>query len=125
MPAKISLRLDNPCNTFSFFIADAPRFEAEPADLAVSLGQNAVFECRLQLAAGLRGQQSDWYHITWLKDDQPLIADHRMKIMASGLLEISDVRLSDRGNYRCNVTSVDESRLSRSASLKIIFDGGM
>jgi hypothetical protein len=62
--------------------------------------------------------------VTWLKDEQPLMIDHRMKVMPSGLLEISDVRLSDRGQFRCNISNEDSSRLSRTAELKINLDTG-
>jgi hypothetical protein len=108
-------------------IAGISRFEAEPSHAAVSLGQTAVFECRMQQPqASLSAFEDDWYNVSWLKDDQPLVLDHRMKKMTSGMLEITDVRLSDRAAYRCNVTNVDgsESRLSKIASLKLIFDGG-
>jgi hypothetical protein len=45
-----------------------------------------------------------------------------MKVMPSGLLEISDVRLTDRGQYRCNISNEDSSRVSRTADLKINLD---
>ncbi len=50
--------------------------------------------------------------------------DHRMKVMPSGMLEISDVRISDRGHFRCNVSNEDSNRMSRVAELKINLDTG-
>ena len=64
----------------------------------------------------------------WLKDDQELVLDHRMKVLPSGLLEISDVALSDRGEYRCKVSNSKDpqsSQTSRSASLVVNLDMGM
>ena len=61
-----------------------------------------------------------------MRDDQPLTLDHRMKVMPSGMLEITDVKISDSGHYKCNVTLSDGSqqRLSRGAKLKLNFDDG-
>jgi hypothetical protein len=75
-----------------------------------------VFECGVAASPAAS--------VTWLKDEQPLMLDHRMKVMPSGMLEISDIRLSDRGHFRCNVSNVDSSRISRSAELKINLDTG-
>jgi len=58
-------------------IADSPQFDAEPSDdVRVFLGQTATFECRVSEESAIHQPQ-----ITWLKDDQPLILDHRMKII--------------------------------------------
>ena len=98
------------CHSFSAL----PRFDSEPVGLTLFLGQTAVFECGLTASPPAS--------VVWLKDDQPLLLDHRMKVMASGMLEISDIRLSDRGHFRCNVSNEDSSRMSRSAELKINLD---
>ena len=79
-------------------LTDSPQFDAEPSeDVRVFLGQTATFECRISeegsaVAATSAKHQAQ---ITWLKNDQPLRMDHRMKIMPSGLLEITDVKNSD------------------------------
>lgn len=90
--------------------SDNPKFQVEPSDVQISAGQTAAFECR---------GQNEWSEINWLKDDQPLQLDHRMKILPSGLLEITDVKISDLGSYKC---SLENLRQSREAKLKL--DGG-
>ena len=62
-----------------------------------------------------------------------------MKLMPSGMLEITDVKISDKGHYKCNVTIANgdddgdgdvggngsqRQLLSQGASLKLNFDGG-
>ena len=104
-------------------LADFPQFDAEPSDdVRVFLGQTATFECRVSEESARHQPQ-----ISWLKDDQPLILDHRMKIMPSGLLEITDVKISDTdSDYRCNVVVLNGgvSQRSRAAKLKLKLDGG-
>lgn len=95
-------------NGIAFRFADSPQFEVEPSDVMVGIGQLAAFECRIK------------EEVIWMKDEQPLLLDHRMKILPSGLLEISDVKISDHGHYRCNV----ETKQSRAAVLKLKLDGG-
>ena len=88
-------------------------WEAEPEEATVFTGQMATFQCRLQT-------QDDDVQITWLKDEQPLILDHRVRMTTSGLLEISNVRASDLASYRCKATTPGGvSQLSRSAKLKL------
>ena len=40
-------------------------------------------------------------------------------VLIIGALEIDEVRASDQGSYRCNVTSLDQYRLSATAILSI------
>lgn len=40
-------------------------------------------------------------------------------LLLTGSLEIESVQVSDRGSYRCNVSSVDQHRLSEKAMLQI------
>jgi hypothetical protein len=101
---------------FVFHFSALPRFDSEPTTVSLFFGQTAVFECGVTATPPAS--------VTWLKDEQPLMIDHRMKVMPSGLLEISDVRLSDRGQFRCNISNEDSSRLSRTAELKINLDTG-
>ena len=101
--------------------------DIEPTDVTVSLGQTAVFQCEIQ-----KDTFGNHHHLVWLKNDQPLAMDHRMKLMPSGMLEITDVKISDKGHYKCNVTTSSNSDgggsqrqlLSQGASLKLNFDGG-
>ena len=119
-------------HNFSLF-TDIPKFELEPVDIIVSLGQTAIFQCQVKpqqesssLGSSLFEEEEDHYRIIWLRDDQPLTLDHRMKVLPSGMLEITDVKISDSGHYKCNVTLSDGSqqRLSRGAKLKLNFDDG-
>ena len=88
-------------------------WEAEPEEATVFTGQMATFQCRLQT-------QDDDVQITWLKDEQPLILDHRVRMTASGLLEISNVMTSDLASYRCRAgTAGGATKLSQSAKLKL------
>jgi len=82
--------------------------------LTLFLGQTAVFECEVTAKPPAI--------VKWLKDDQPLVLDHRMKILPSGLLEITDVRMSDRAKYNCNASNEEASRISRSGDLRINLD---
>ena len=88
-----------------------PHFDTEPSDTSVFLGQTAMFECSIGATPPATPK--------WLKDDQPFSLDHRMKVLPSGSLEINDVRLSDRADYKCKVSDREETKISRSASLKI------
>ena len=118
---------------YIFFLA-SPIFESEPLDTKVFLDQIAVFECRVSsptssLSLGTVTAASSTPDIVtvWLKDDQPLLLDHRMKVLPSGQLEISGVRISDRAEYRCQVSNSKDpqsSQTSRSASLLINLDMG-
>ena len=50
-----------------------------------------------------------------------------MKVLPSGMLEISDVALSDRGEYKCKVSNSKDpksSQISRSASLVVNLNMG-
>ena len=114
-----------------FIISDIPILDIEPTDITVSLGQTAVFQCEIQKDTFGNNHHNN---IVWLKNDQPLAMDHRMKLMPSGMLEITDVKISDKGHYKCNVTTGNDDvgdgngsqrqLLSQGASLKLNFDGG-
>ena len=116
-----------------FSLSASPIFESEPLDTKVFLGQVAVFECRVTTTSSfspgtaMAPTVSTYVETTWLKDDQEHILDHRMKILPSGQLEISDVKLSDRGEYRCKVSNSKDpqsSQTSRSASLVVNLNMG-
>ena len=99
----------------------SPRFQAEPSSLTARLGGTAFFPCSVESVPA--GSAS----VSWLLDDQPLRMDHRMTTLPSGALVVQDVGLADRGSYRCRVSlageglggGVEETRVSRSAALKI------
>ena len=86
------------------------RFDEEPEDISIGLGQTARFGCSAQ---GIPPPA-----VSWFKDDRPLALDRsRMTVLPSGSLEISDIQPSDEGVYRCNVSNVDRSAASSSGRL--------
>ena len=115
------------------FVSASPIFESEPVDTRVYLGQIAAFECRVAPTSFISsGSTASTFsadvNTRWIKDDQDLVLDHRMKILPSGMLEISDVALSDRGEYKCRVSNSKDSKssqISRSASLIVNLNIGM
>ena len=115
------------------YISASPTFESEPVDTRVYLGQIAAFECRVAPTSFLSSRTtastfSSQVNTRWIKDDQYLVLDHRMKILPSGMLEISDVALSDRGEYKCRVSNLKDpqsSQTSRSATLVVNLNMGM
>ena len=115
------------------FVSASPIFESEPVDTRVYLGQIAAFECRVAPTSFISsGSTASTFtadvNTRWIKDDQDLVLDHRMKILPSGMLEISDVALSDRGEYKCRVSNSKDpksSQTSRSASLIVNLNMGM
>ena len=120
-------------STYKFFILLAsPTFESEPVDTRVFLGQIAAFECRVAPTSFISsGSTASTFsadvNTRWIKDDQDLVLDHRMKVLPSGMLEISDVALSDRGEYKCRVSNSKDpksSQISRSASLVVNLNMG-
>ncbi|XP_046645538.1 neogenin-like isoform X3 [Daphnia pulicaria] len=93
-------------------IASLPRFELEPKDVAVRVGDTARFNCLVMATPAA--------HVRWLKDDLPLNLDPaRMIVLPSGALELEQVQLSDQGYYRCNVSNVDKHRISAEAKLNV------
>lgn len=93
-------------------LARLPPFEKQPSDLQVFPGQTAVFSCLIHAQPPPQ--------IFWLKDQRPLVLDEaRMTILPSGSLEIDAVQNSDQGSYRCNVSGLDQHRLSEKAVLTI------
>lgn len=103
-------------------------FDLEPSTIQIFKGQTAMFECRvrtpLRPSGSSYGTSAD-FSVEWLKDEQPLILDHRMKVLPSGSLEIVDSQLPDRGSYRCRVShpqDPDSARVSKEASLRISTD---
>ena len=104
-------------------ISALPRFEAEPRDVIVRVGDTARFNC--YVASGASSAAS--LHFTWLKDERPLNVDPaRMSILPSGALELDDVQLLDQGYYRCNVSNGDKFRISTDAKLSVLseLEGG-
>ncbi|XP_021962804.1 neogenin isoform X2 [Folsomia candida] len=90
--------------------ASIVRFEEEPEDISIALGQTARFSCN---AEGIPPPK-----ISWIKDNQPLIMDDiRMSVLPSGSLEITKIRESDQGVYKCHVSNSDRQHISRTGRL--------
>ncbi|CAB4066847.1 NEO1 [Lepeophtheirus salmonis] len=104
--------------TAVLIVKDPPSFELEPSDLQVFLGQTAAFQCLLETPDNSEDELSS-DNIQWLKDDQPLILNHRISIKPSGMLEIINVEPSDRAKYSC---VYGEELKSRSGKLTIDLD---
>jgi len=86
------------------------RFDEEPDDISISLGQTARFSCSAQ---GIPPPV-----VIWIKNNHQLIMDlSRMTILPSGSLEISHVQELDEGTYRCNISNVDKFATSREGRL--------
>ncbi|XP_059093555.1 neogenin-like isoform X2 [Tigriopus californicus] len=100
----------------SLQVSELTRFETEPEDQTVFLGQTAVFQCSMTSL-----DHTD-LEIVWLKDDQNLFLDHRMKILPSGMLAIADIRISDRAEYRCNASNEETWKLSQIGHLRLNLD---
>ena len=92
----------------------------EPSDSHVNAGDVAVFECRLSPPS-----DASFVTVEWSKNDRPVTAsgDPRVKVLPSGLLVISDVRQSDRAEYRCLVRNrldpFGSTQTSRGARLTV------
>ena len=116
-----------------FLFTASPVFESEPLDTRVFLGQIAAFECRVTSTSSLSSGPSTATSFSadvetrWMKDSHEIVLDHRMKVLPSGMLEISDVALSDHGEYRCKVFNSKDpqsSQMSRSATLVVNLNMG-
>ncbi|KAG8253177.1 putative aminophospholipid-translocase [Homalodisca vitripennis] len=98
--------------TATVTLAHLPPLERQPQDLRLFPGQTALFSCLVE------GNPPPL--VTWIKDGRPLVLDEtRMIILPSGSLEIESVQVSDRGNYRCNVSGHGQHRLSDRAVLQV------
>ncbi|XP_046681889.1 neogenin isoform X3 [Homalodisca vitripennis] len=98
--------------TATVTLAHLPPLERQPQDLRLFPGQTALFSCLVE------GNPPPL--VTWIKDGRPLVLDEtRMIILPSGSLEIESVQVSDRGNYRCNVSGHGQHRLSDRAILQV------
>ncbi|XP_017786594.1 PREDICTED: neogenin isoform X2 [Nicrophorus vespilloides] len=96
--------------TAQLSLAALSNFIREPLDITVYRGQKAHFACRVHSVPPPQ--------IRWLKDERPLKRDEvRMTFLPSGALEIDEVKDSDQGSYRCNVSGLNSNLLSNKANL--------
>ncbi|GAU92905.1 hypothetical protein RvY_04923-2 [Ramazzottius varieornatus] len=92
-------------------LASLPPFDDEPQDQRRSEGQTMRMACFVPAIPPPK--------VSWLKDDGPLLLDARMFVLPSGALEISQVRPSDAGSYKCNVVHAEGSKFSASGRLTV------
>jgi len=86
------------------------RFDEEPEDISIAVGQTARFGCS---ALGVPSPRALWF-----KDNQPLSVDEsRMTILPSGSLEITKIRDTDQGVYKCHISNLDRQLISRTGRL--------
>jgi len=57
--------------------------------------------------------------VEWYKDDVPVRVDSRVKLLDDGTLSISDIRHSDRADYKCTARN-SHGQMSRSTILRVI-----
>ena len=86
----------------------------EPVSLTVYQTQTAVFQCSISSSSSTSSSSSS---IKWLKNDRPLQLDHRMTVLPSGSLEITNVNYPDRGSYKC--VSEEDGLISSAADLNL------
>ena len=98
--------------SFSSSVSDlAKSFRAEPRDLRVHLGDNAMFSCDID------GQPRP--KVTWYRDETIIREQGNInyKFYQDGTLEISNVQFADLGSYKCRVENPERYRDSRPGSL--------
>jgi len=94
------------------------RFDEEPEDMSIGIGQTARFGC------SANGVPSP--NISWFKDKQPLVIDpKRMIVLPSGSLEITKARETDQGIYKCHVSNIDKQHVSGNGRLVLSSHQGM
>uniref|UniRef100_A0A674CK12 Ig-like domain-containing protein n=1 Tax=Salmo trutta TaxID=8032 RepID=A0A674CK12_SALTR len=73
-----------------------------PKSSQIFSGESVTFRCNIQ-----RGKVTDWEY-TWRKDDVDSISRKHE-------YEISEVNISDNGDYRCLGTHIDQKKHSKSS----------
>ena len=89
----------------------SPQFVAQPSNRILALERDAVLDC------GVTGTPPP--SVTWYKDDATLALDARVQQLVSGSLSVSDVRLSDGGDYYCVASNAVGSVRSLTASVEL------
>jgi len=75
------------------FIAARPRIVEQPADQSVLEGESASLHCR---ASGVPRPS-----VSWLKNDLDLPVDARLRLDDNGTLQLTQLKRTDSGVYRC------------------------
>lgn len=93
---------------------DKPRVTGEPVDLSLSPGASASF--RVQVAEGAWSYQ-------WLKNGVELSDGGRISGTRTAALGISNVQISDEGQYSARVSGVGGQTVSQAATLTVEASG--
>ncbi|XP_059412389.1 immunoglobulin superfamily DCC subclass member 3-like isoform X2 [Carassius carassius] len=93
-------------------LASLPKFHTHPESMSVDEGGVARFQCQV---SGIPEAS-----ITWEKDRVVLgTSDDRYTLLPMGILQITGVKKSDTGVYRCVATNIANTRYSHEAYLNV------
>ncbi|KAG7218840.1 hypothetical protein INR49_019682 [Caranx melampygus] len=93
-------------------LASLPKFLSHPESVAVDEGGVARLTCQVN---GIPEA-----NITWQRDRQPLSTDDpRYTLLPNGVLQITAVRRTDAGSFRCIASNIANTRYSQEAQLSV------
>ncbi|KAI7798764.1 putative immunoglobulin superfamily DCC subclass member 3-like, partial [Triplophysa rosa] len=93
-------------------LASLPKFHTHPESMSVDERGVARFQCQVNSIPEAS--------ITWEKDRVALgTSDDRYTLLPMGILQITGVKKSDAGFYRCVATNIANTRYSHEAYLKV------
>ncbi|KAM9782584.1 LOW QUALITY PROTEIN: immunoglobulin superfamily DCC subclass member 3-like [Neosynchiropus ocellatus] len=97
-------------------LASLPKFLSHPQSVAVDEGGVARLTCQVN---GIPEAS-----ITWQRDRSLLSTDDpRYTLLPNGVLQITGVRQSDSGSYRCVAANIANTRFSQEAQLSVTVAG--
>ncbi|XP_028281027.1 immunoglobulin superfamily DCC subclass member 3 [Parambassis ranga] len=97
-------------------LASLPKFLSHPDSVAVNEGGVARLTCQVN---GIPEA-----NITWQRDRQPLrTIDPRYTLLPNGVLQITGVRRTDSGLFRCVASNIANTRYSHEATLSVTVAG--
>ncbi|XP_042362968.1 immunoglobulin superfamily DCC subclass member 3 [Plectropomus leopardus] len=93
-------------------LASLPKFHTHPLSMSVDEGGVARFQCQINGVPEA--------NITWERDRVSLnTIDNRYTLLPMGILQVTGVRQSDAGVFRCVATNIANTRYSHEAMLNI------
>ncbi|XP_015235332.1 PREDICTED: immunoglobulin superfamily DCC subclass member 3 isoform X1 [Cyprinodon variegatus] len=93
-------------------LASLPKFHTHPVSMFVDEGGVARFQCQINGVPEAT--------ITWEKDRRPLnTSDSRYTLLPMGILQITGVRRTDSGIFRCVASNIANTRYSHEATLNV------
>ncbi|RVE66743.1 hypothetical protein OJAV_G00110200 [Oryzias javanicus] len=101
------------CDDRSFRSRGAlPKFHTHPKSMSVDEGGVARFQCQI---SGVPEA-----NITWEKDRLPLnTSDTRYTLLPMGILQVTGLKQTDAGVFRCVATNIANTRFSQDATLNV------